>query len=244
MMDERDTRDFNVSFDRKEHAAEHSQEILESKVDSLGWKVMLLSVIVPCLIVIIAGVAYFGLREKMIDFQDIGATEVQKLSNLLESRLTVLTAQQKELEEEILPKVKQSRTDISNIQYNLNNAKKSRDGLKQSVAALDKKITALETQIKAMTLTTAEVKKQAAALSGKIGDIQTAMTRLDQEKATRAELERVFAAYETKMLAKLDATTAQLKKQISALKTSIPATPSPATPPPTTTGIVEQPLSQ
>lgn len=244
MIDETDQRDFNVSFDKKEPDSEHAREFLEGKVDSLRWKVLLLSIIVPCLIAVIVVVGYFSIQEKVINFRDIGTTEVQQLSHILETRMADLSRQQQTLQsqvEGVLPQTKDNRTDIKNIQYNLNISKKSRENLKQRLTELEEAKAPLDNRVAVLSQSAEKTTERIAVFKEELRALQATAESIIKEKANRDELERVVAAYEQKLLKKIDTLSAGLENQIATLARKLPtsktsSTSTPTPPPPTSAG--------
>lgn len=100
MMTKED-QEFNVDFDQKEQDDAYAREILEQKVDSLGWKVALTAIIVPCLIGVIVVIGYFHIQKQVKDFRSTGAAEVRELTNDLEAKVNVLEARQQKLNAKI-----------------------------------------------------------------------------------------------------------------------------------------------
>ncbi len=269
MMEENDQREFTVSFDKKEHEADHAQEILESKVDSLGWKVTFLSIIVPCLIAVIVVVAYFSIREKVSSYRDIGTSEIKEISHVLEMRMADLNQHQKNLQtrmSNMLPEIENNRTVIKKVQYNLNAAKTSRDSLARSIVKLEKDLTTWSKQVADVLETAAENRQQNDILNKNIVTLRESINKMDREKASRSELERVIGVYEQKTRTAIAADLKILKKQIQELQQRIEnaesfspatATPSPSVPGSRATeeqqtapdagddtGITENPLAQ
>ena len=76
-------------------------ELTELRIDRIGQRLTLISVLLPILIIVILTLGYLDLKRRVIGLQDSGSATVQHLSNDLESRFSTLSVRVAELEQSL-----------------------------------------------------------------------------------------------------------------------------------------------
>ena len=153
MIDENENSRFQFSADGDEPEAILHDELRELKIEKLGQRVTLLTILIPCMIGIILVIAYLDIKDRVTQTYDTGAIGVQKLSKDLESKFSSLSLEQAK---------------IKDIQ-----AKKLPE-LEKSAAFLKSRITKLQesmTQVSASTINRAELTRMNKALTDKLAHI-------------------------------------------------------------------------
>ncbi len=153
MIDENENSRFQFSADEDEPEAILQDELRELKIEKLGQRVTLLTILIPCMIGIILVIAYLDIKDRVTQTHDTGAIGVQKLSKDLESKFSSLSLEQAK---------------IKDIQ-----AKKFPE-LEKSAAFLKSRITKLQesmTQISDSTINRAELTRVNKALTDKLARI-------------------------------------------------------------------------
>lgn len=154
MIEENDNSRFQFSADGDEPEAILQDELRELKIEKLGQRVTLLTVLIPCMIGVILVITYLDIKDRVTRSYDTGAIGVQKLSKDLASKFSSLSLEQAK---------------INDIQ-----AQKFPE-LEKSAAFLKSRITKLHesmTQMTASSINRDELTRVAKTLTDKIADIQ------------------------------------------------------------------------
>ncbi len=109
-------------------AAMYREELNDLKIEKLGNRITIISVILPCLIGAVIFFAYMDMEERMASVHDTGQTEVQEVAEDLGAKLNAMTV------------------DLAGVQHKL----------ATELPVFDKTIQALESNIARLTTTKAE----------------------------------------------------------------------------------------
>ena len=153
MIEENDNARFQFSADEDEPEAILQDELRELKIEKLGQRVTLLTILIPCMIGVILVITYLDIKDRVTRSYDTGAIGVQKLSKDLASKFSSLSLEQAK---------------IKDIQ-----AKKLPE-LEKSAAFLKSRLTKLQesmTQITASAVNRDELTRVAKTLTDKVADI-------------------------------------------------------------------------
>ena len=152
-MEDNNNSRFQFSADNDEPEAILQDELRELKIEKLGQRVTLLTILIPCMIGIILVITYLDIKDRVTRSYDTGAIGVQKLSKDLASKFSSLSLEQAK---------------INDIQA------KTIPELEKSAAFLKSRITKLQksmSQVTASTISRDELTRVAENLSNKIADI-------------------------------------------------------------------------
>jgi chromosome segregation ATPase len=127
MIDPR-SDDFKIQFNDDEPDCYIEQEMTETRVDKLGQRLTMISILIPFTIGIIVFLAYLDVRKKYDEMKNSGAIEVKNLSSDLESRFSSLSLKFAKFEEEV-------DTHMAEIQNAITAAQKSITDVTQQVEA-------------------------------------------------------------------------------------------------------------
>ena len=236
-----DDRDFNVSFDQQDHEGEYAGEFLEKKVDSLGWKVTLIAIIIPCLIGVVVALSYFSITKKVAEFQDTGSATVHELSSTYENKLSDMQKRLAEQEDAIGKKLDEIKRNAAAIKSNENNIKKTQDGIKdiqssinnnqdsiKSLTTGDSKISAtignLQKDMEKLTEAIGETSRQVLALRQKVEAVELRLTGLSEATAQKPDMEvvsRMVTDIEKTLKPSIDASANTLKSRLKSLEARI-----------------------
>ena len=153
MIKENDNSRFQFSADDDEPEAIVQDELRELKIEKLGQRVTLLTILIPCMIGVILVITYLDIKDRVTRSYDTGAIGVQKLSKDLASKFSSLSLDQakiKDIQAKTIPELE-----------------KSAAFLKSRIAKLQKSMT----QVTASTISRDELTRVAKNLSNKIADI-------------------------------------------------------------------------
>lgn len=222
---------FNMSFGKKDADADYAKDILEQRLDSLGWKVTLMAIIIPCLIGIIVVIGYFSIRQQVTTFQDSGSATVKEISGTMEARVAEIKAAQTALAQKVdkaLPAVEKNTQAIDKAARNINSLISTSKKTTQADDDMKKELSALSTETKRLASELAALSGRTKTLTEGIDGLKAELKRIDTEKAGRAELERVLSHNEQTYTQKLDAAVAKLEKRIQDLEKRIARITQPA----------------
>jgi len=112
-------------------------ELHDLKVEKLGHRVTLLTVLIPCMIGVIGVIAYLDIKDRVSRSQDTGAIGVQKLSKDLASKFSSLSLEQAKINDIHAKKIPQLEKDAAFLRSKLNNLQKSMTQMSQSMINRD-----------------------------------------------------------------------------------------------------------
>ena len=108
-MKDKSPQDFRFQFDDDGPDTYHQTEMHDNRVEKLSHKVTIVSFLFPLLLLIVLGVAYLDIKNRVNRTQNSGAQGVETLTKNLESRFSSLSIQNAKLEE-TLTKLQESLT--------------------------------------------------------------------------------------------------------------------------------------
>ena len=150
-MDEKNTSNFKIRLDDEGQNSRFQEEMKNIRIEKLSNRITFISVLIPCLIGIIIFIAYLDIKKRVTTIHDTGTMEVQSLSKDLETNLSSLSSQYKQLENS-LHKIENN---ISSLQGEIKEATTAiryiRSARKTDDKKLNTSITNLEKKIKSST---------------------------------------------------------------------------------------------
>lgn len=127
MIKENDNSRFQFSADEDEPEAILQDELQELKIEKLGQRVTLLTILIPCMIGVILVITYLDIKDRVTRSHDTGAIGVQKLSKDLASKFSSLSLEQakiKDIQAKKLPELEKSaaflKSRITKLQESIN----------------------------------------------------------------------------------------------------------------------------
>ena len=203
MIKENDNSRFQFSADDDEPEAIVQDELRELKIEKLGHRVTLLTILIPCMIGVILVITYLDIKDRVTRSYDTGAIGVQKLSKDLASKFSSLSLEQAK---------------INDIQA------KTIPELEKSAAFLKSRITKLQksmSQVTASTISRDELTRVAENLSNKITEIPQelkpdfdALTRADEQMAEDTQRMSDELKLLSDSMAEIDNRLASIRKKI------------------------------
>ncbi|MBW1865583.1 MAG: hypothetical protein JRI64_08145, partial [Deltaproteobacteria bacterium] len=148
-----DNSRFQFSADEDEPEAILQDELRELKIEKLGHRVTLLTVLIPCMIGVILVITYLDIKDRVTRSYDTGAIGVEKLSKDLASKFSSLSLEQAKINDILAKKLPE---------------------LEKSAAFLKSRLTKLQksmTQMTASTISRDELTRVTENLTNKVADI-------------------------------------------------------------------------
>jgi chromosome segregation ATPase len=115
-MTEKEPKKFEMQMDDESQDFQVQEEIDDTKVEKLNKRMTRISIIIPCLFVIIILAAYFDLKRNLSSMNTMGNMGVQSLSKELESRFSSLSIKEANLEESTGKKIADLQKTIASLQ--------------------------------------------------------------------------------------------------------------------------------
>ena len=122
-MTEKESEKFKMPMDDEVPEFQAQEDFNDQKVEKLHKRITRISIIIPCLIVIIILIAYFDLKKNLSYVNTEGNMGVQTLSKELESRFSSLSIKEANLEETLSKKI----ADLEKVTASLEKATKEAD---------------------------------------------------------------------------------------------------------------------
>ena len=237
-MDYPDEDDFTFSFDHKDHEGEYTGEVLEKRVDSLGWKVTLIAVIIPCLIAVAGFLSYFSITRKVNEFQHTGSATVEEFAKGYDARLADMQdnlAAQKAAVEKELAKIGQNATAVKNIQGSLKDVQndlkntqssggdnqKEIKSLRSDQGKASSAIGVLQKEMEKLSAAVGDASRQVLALRQQLEALETRLTNLKDMTAQKPDTETVrgmLTQFQKNLMPSVEAATETLRKELKALE--------------------------
>jgi len=149
MQEDHTPSTFKIGGDDEEPDTVIQNELQELKIEKLSQRVMLLTILIPCMIGVIIIISYLDIKGRVARTMDSGAIGVQKLSKDLESKFSSLSLEQarlKEVQAKKLPLLEKNsaflKTRLKKVQdtvKNLESTKIERDELSRVVETMNEK---------------------------------------------------------------------------------------------------------
>ena len=137
----------------------YREELTELRIDRLGQRVTLFSVLLPLLLAVILALGYLDLKSRVTGLQDTGTTRIEHLAEDLESRFSSLSVRVAQLEQTLsqrLAGLEKNDADLSTRigpmaedLKRLEAAKAGRKDVEESLTGLEQKIAPLTQELAA-----------------------------------------------------------------------------------------------
>jgi uncharacterized phage infection (PIP) family protein YhgE len=243
---------FKMKMDADVEEAPVVSQVDELRMEKLGQRVTMISILIPVLIVVVLVIAYMDIKQRVIRTEDTGVSGVQKLSQDVESRFSTLSLRQAKLEELLKQTSEKDDQSLAQIQVNLKKLEDRVKGVGRNLASkkdLDTKVDAIQKKIdnvsNAMDENQANVTQINSQMQTKlsqmgetlenrdnrIAQLETQLAGLDQEKIDKSALDLAISLEALKikqsLKSQLDDIDARLKALETRIKTQSRSVPAP-----------------
>ena len=205
MIKENDNSRFQFSADDDEPEAIVQDELRELKIEKLGQRVTLLTILIPCMIGVILVITYLDIKDRVTRSYDTGAIGVQKLSKDLASKFSSLSLDQakiKDIQAKTIPeleksaaflksritKLQKSMTQVTDSTISRDELTRVAENLSNKIADLTKKIADIPHDLKpdfeALTLVNDQIIEDAGKMSHDLKMLSDSMTDIDSRLDT------------------------------------------------------------
>ena len=225
MEEDHTTSTFKIGGDDQENDAVMQTELQELKIEKLGQRVMLLTILIPCMIGIIIIISYLDIKDRVNRTQSTGTIGVQKLSKDLDSKFSSLSLEQaklKETHDKKLPALEKNaaflQTRLKKVQASikvLEASKIERDELAKVTNELKARFSIVaeheHNELEAFSIADEDLNAKSEALSKQVGEMAETYSRLS-EKLT--ELQQALSEVSTTKIDKSELDLALKLKEI------------------------------
>ena len=198
MNEEDDTSRFTIRGTETLPESVYISDAENLRIEKLNTRVTLVTVLIPCLLVIVVAVAYLDIKNRVINTQNSGSMGVQNLSKDLESRFSNLSLKQAKIELQLAENSKALETASASLQVNLKKA-----------TAEFKRITDGKLDRSALTALSNKTEASLTALQKGMADLKASFGRFDDELAA---LNASFGSFDDELSAQILLMTEGFKK--------------------------------
>lgn len=249
MEEDRTPSTFKIGGDDQENDAGMQTELQELKIEKLSQRVMLLTILIPCMIGIIVVISYLDIKDRVSRTQNTGAIGVQKLSKDLDSKFSSLSLEQaklKEVQAKKLPALEKNaaflQTRLKKVQASIKNLEASkieRDELAKVTNELNARFSIVaehdHSELEAFSIADENLNAKSEALSKQVGEMAETYSRLSEKltefqkalsdvsttKIDKNELDLALKLKEIGFRQEILDATSTLGKKINALQNQI-----------------------
>lgn len=240
---------FKIGGDDQENDAVMQTELQELKIEKLSQRVMLLTVLIPCMIGIIVVISYLDIKDRVSRTQNTGAIGVQKLSKDLDSKFSSLSLEQaklKEVQAKKLPALEKNaaflQTRLKKVQASIKDLEASkieRDELAKVANELNARFSIVaehdHSELEAFSIVDEDLNAKSEALSKQVGEmaetysrlseklteLQSALSEVSASKIDKSELDLALKLKEIGFRQEIIDATSTTGKKIDALQKQI-----------------------
>jgi uncharacterized phage infection (PIP) family protein YhgE len=254
-----DDRQFNLRLDKGNEEIDEQvipAEVSEMKLEKISQRVTMISVLIPVLIVIVLVFAYMDIKRRVVQTEDFGEMEMQKLSKDLDSRFSSLSLRQAKLEETIEKLTEQSNHATATLQVRLEKLNDTLKEIRQNAVGIkefnDNKAhmvkqinTVIESTNQAgdqIAAITQELKKQidqinqgVSAADRQLSALDRRLSETDSSKIDKSALDLALRLESLKIETAMKAQIQALQSKIGAMEEQLSRRAVQAPPPPAAT---------
>jgi chromosome segregation ATPase len=175
-MDEKKTPEFKISIDKERHEHDIHEAKKDLRFEKLNQRVTIISILIPCIIVIVFIVSYLDIKNKITGVHDSGSMEVSNLSRNLDKRTSELSSQYSDLKTSFENKTAALKTEFHNSAKEIREAKADKSDVAITVDEIKKQISVIRTAVSAISI---NVKGVETGLTQKIADINKGIGKIE-----------------------------------------------------------------
>ncbi|MCP4114932.1 MAG: hypothetical protein GY737_05900 [Desulfobacteraceae bacterium] len=189
-------------------AAMYRQELNELKIEKLGNRITIISVILPCLIGAVLFFAYMDMKERMASVHDTGQTEVQEVAEDLGTKLNAMTVDLAGVQHTLATRLPDFDRTLKALESNiarLTTTKAEKSEITQAVTRIEKTVSDVSDNagrnnqaIKTLEKTNARLKADAGSISRSVATaVKTGKAAAKKAARLEASIANLTAALKT-----------------------------------------------
>ena len=250
MNEDHTSKSFKIGGDDQESDAAMHNELQELKIEKLSQRVMLLTILIPCMIGVILIISYLDIKDRVKRTQSTGTIGVQKLSKDLDSKFSSLSLEQaklKEVHDKKLPALEKSaaflQTRMKKVQTAIKDLEASNIKQMELTQAVNNQLNArlgrllehkhdeldalavadqeLNTKTETLSKQVGEMANAYGSFSEKLTELEKALADLSATQISKEELELALKLKEIGFRQEMLDVTGAMEKKIDTLKKQV-----------------------
>jgi len=201
-MEHKETSEFKICIDNEHQGHDFHEAKKDLRFEKLNQKVAIISILIPCIIVLLIAYSYFDIRDKISGVHDSGIDEIRKLSKNYDKKISDLSVEYSKLGESFDKRMAAAdktnssiKSHLENLIQNTEETKTDKTEFAGALSALNSQISSLKTDIAAVST---KIKDANVNLSQRISDLSKASVK------TEGEFSRLKADISTMLSGKAD----------------------------------------
>lgn len=179
-MEEKKAPEFKINFDAVHSDAFIREEKKDIRIEKLNQKITIISIVFPCIIVILLLIIYFDIKNKITGVHDSGSMEIQNLSKDIDKKTAELSSLYSKLEESFEKKTAALKTEFQNSVKDIKEIKAEKTEVANSITEINRQISAVRNDLSAVSN---KVKGMEAGLAQKITEITKSLGKIENDLA-------------------------------------------------------------
>jgi hypothetical protein len=197
-----------VFGDIPEEASFHKNEVGNQKIEKLSNRLTFISIIIPVLIFVIIGFAYFDIKNSVVKVSDSGTKEVKNISTDVERLVSSIKIQNAKFEKKIEEQLKTIEKKLFDAQKDINYL----SSIKINKKAIEPEISKLQNAVAGVTGGLDEIKRNVASQKNELE--KTINSRLTEISAdTESKIFKTESTLKDMMEKRFDTMDKQVAKQ-------------------------------
>ena len=184
-MEHKETSEFKICIDKEHPEHDFREAKKDFRFEKLNQKVAVISILIPCIIVLLIAYSYFDIRDKISGVHNSGIDEIQKLSKNYDKKISDLSSQYSTFVESFDKRMAVADKTDSSMKSHLENliqkteeTKTDKTELAGAVSAINSQISSLKTDL---AVVSAKIKDTNINLSQKISDLSKTLVKTENE---------------------------------------------------------------
>ena len=179
-MEEKKPHEFKINIDSVHSDSFIREDKKDIRIEKLNQKITILSIIFPCIVVILILIIYFDIKNKITGVHDSGSMEVKTLSEDIDKKTAELSSLYSKLEESLEKKAAALKTEFQNSSKDMKETKAEKTELANFITEINRQISAARDDLSAVSN---KVKGMEAGLSQKITDMTKSLGKIENDLA-------------------------------------------------------------
>ncbi|MDY6793014.1 MAG: hypothetical protein SWH54_17250 [Thermodesulfobacteriota bacterium] len=118
-MSEDRSKEFQIRIDEESPDTVFQDEIKNLRLEKLGKRVTIISILIPCVLCVLLVLVYFDLRNRVTVNESVGVTSIQSLSKNFDTRLNELSSQLAKIEESLASNTASYEKKLSSLKFRI-----------------------------------------------------------------------------------------------------------------------------
>lgn len=186
-MDEEKSPEFKINIDAVHSDALIREEKKDTRIEKLNQKVTIITILIPCIIIILLLVSYLDIKNKITGVHDSGTMEIQTLSKNIDKKTVELSSLYTKLEGSFERKISALdktgsalKTDLQDSVKEITAKKADKTEIANTVAEINKQISLVRNDLSAVAN---KVKGMDTNLSQKVSELARTLGKIENDLA-------------------------------------------------------------